>query len=624
MQPSKEAFVEEITENGGSGKEFYDAVRQLSGPGGGSTWSVRQLFPAASDEQVCMEVLDYFSSVGGRERGRAMEEPLQVPSGLHFTPQQVLERLRNLKKKNSHVEGDPLPDLVRKMPELFASPVATIFNKASETATWPSRWKTEYITVIPKVKNPSSLAETRNISWTALLSKVLEGAMLEQLRGELVPDPEQYGGLKSCGAKHMLIDVWNAALSTMDEGKDAVVLLGVDFQKAFNRMKYAACMDQLALLGASPGSLAMVHSFLMGSALYCATTQLLQSPRVQGPPPASPADTIPSRQAGEQRTQGPLDLSRGVLRRRDQVRFFPASSNSEDSESDVQFWESPSPPREVMVGEDGEERNLGSFKYIDDTTLVQVVPLAGAIRHFTTSTTIEYLEPGGLGDRFSGWVANARDIGMEINCSKTKLLCMSPNNGCRTVAKILTPDGAVDSVDTLKLVGFVFGSKPTAAAHVDHLQEKFRIKVWLLFHLKEAGIKEDRLFKLYCVYIKLILEYCSPVYHSLLTAGQAETLERLQRHAARVCYGNNNIRDVMQAKGIETLEERRLSRVDRFIQKTVADVRFGPLWYPKRPDDGHGLRERRNFLEDSIRTSRSFNNPRNYLVRRANQLGLDW
>ena len=283
------------------------------------------------------------------------------------------------------------------------------------------------------------------------------------------------------------------------------------------------------------------------------------------------------------------------------------------------------PVLDAVLGDEGEgERCLGSFKYIDDTTLVQAVPLTGAVRHFTTATTLETLEPKELAARFLGLVANARDIGMEINCSKTQLLCMSPNNGCRTVAQIITPDGQVDSVDTLKLVGFVFGSDPNASAHINHLLEKFRVKVWLLFHLKEAGIKEDRLFRLYCVYIRSMLEYCSPVYHSLLTAGQAKTLERLQRHAARVCFGNGQIRDIMLEKGIESLETRRLARVDKFVRKTVSDARFGPVWYPKRPEDGHGLRERRTLVEKPAKTTRAFNNPRSYFVRRANQLGLDW
>ena len=219
------------------------------------------------------------------------------------------------------------------------------------------------------------------------------------------------------------------------------------------------------------------------------------------------------------------------------------------------------------------------------------------MRHCTTATKLESLEPDGLSERFAGLLNNANDIGMVINCVKTQLLCMSPNNGCRTMARVFTPDGPVDLVGTLKLVGFVFGNEPNAAAQIGHLLEKFRVKVWLLFHLRGAGIKEERLFMLYCVYIRSMLEYCSPVYHSILMAGQAETLERLQRHAARVCFGNDQIREVMAQKGIDTLETRRQARVDCFILKTVSNVRFGLEWYQRREEVGHNLRERRTFFE---------------------------
>ena len=63
------------------------------------------------------------------------------------------------------------------------------------------------------------------------------------------------------------------------------------------------------------------------------------------------------------------------------------------------------------------------------------------------------------------------------------------------------------------------------------------MKVWLLFHLHEAGIKGVNLFRLYCVYIRSRIEYLSAAYHSILLAGQAEALERLHRYAVRVCFG---------------------------------------------------------------------------------------
>ena len=98
------------------------------------------------------------------------------------------------------------------------------------------------------------------------------------------------------------------------------------------------------------------------------------------------------------------------------------------------------------------ERDLGSFKYIDDTTLVQAVPLDGVTRHFTTTSTLEQLVPMELEARFVDLVRKAKDIGILINCAKTQLLCISPNNGCNTVARINMPEGPVTSIDTLKWV----------------------------------------------------------------------------------------------------------------------------------------------------------------------------
>ena len=104
------------------------------------------------------------------------------------------------------------------------------------------------------------------------------------------------------------------------------------------------------------------------------------------------------------------------------------------------------------------------------------------------------------------------------------------------VASISMPKGRVAPIDTLKLVGFVFGKEPDVSAHDLHLVDKFRVNLCLLFHLREAGIKDERLFRLFCIYIRSIMEYCAPVYHSMMNGGQAETLERLQRQAARICF----------------------------------------------------------------------------------------
>ena len=123
--------------------------------------------------------------------------------------------------------------------------------------------------------------------------------------------------------------------------------------------------------------------------------------------------------------------------------------------------------------------------------------------------------------------------------------------------------------------------------------------------------------------MRSVLEYCSPVYHSPLNVGQAEALERLHRHAVRICFGFDvPIETIFEENDIETLEARRLRRCDRFLTKLCRNPRFREKWLKTRPSDGHHLRNRRAVMEMNASTVRRFNSPVFFLRRRANELGL--
>ena len=62
----------------------------------------------------------------------------------------------------------------------------------------------------------------------------------------------------------MLLELWEEVVKGLEGGKNAVVVLGVDYKKAFNRMEHSVCLDQLEKLGASEGSLSLVRAFLEG------------------------------------------------------------------------------------------------------------------------------------------------------------------------------------------------------------------------------------------------------------------------------------------------------------------------------------------------------------------------
>ena len=264
------------------------------------------------------------------------------------------------------------------------------------------------------------------------------------------------------------------------------------------------------------------------------------------------------------------------------------------------------------------------FKYIDNTTLFQAAGLSSAVRHITTGEGLEELRNLAVDFAFQNIIREAEKIGMKINKKKTQLLIVSPSNGYLTSAVMGMDDGEkIESVREFKLVGFHFGSKPNVAAHVGAMKAKFRRRVWMLYHLWRAGFRDMVLFRLYCCYVRSVLEYCSPVYHPLLSAGQTVELEKMNRQAIRICFGfDEPVERVMERTGIETLLQRRTRRMDSFIRKSLTNPRFQHVWFPLRDMEGLNLRRPRLVQEARASTLRMFRSPLAYMRRRANELDL--
>ena len=106
------------------------------------------------------------------------------------------------------------------------------------------------------------------------------------------------------------------------------------------------------------------------------------------------------------------------------------------------------------------------FKYVDDTTVVEAVDISGAIKHFTTATPVANSKA-----RYTEKIANsintrASEIGMKVNCKKTQLLLISPPNGFDNRSSIRVGGNLIQSGNKLKLLGYMFGQDPNAAAHL--------------------------------------------------------------------------------------------------------------------------------------------------------------
>ena len=649
VQASKLNFID--TMEGKSTRSFFSAVKSLSCKAKPQQWTVTDLFPDDSQGEAAEKTASYFTRITDTF------DPLPPSRGTHtmrrpVTEEEVLKVLKNANKPSSLVEGDMLPRLMKAHFDKVKKPVCAIFNAVFRSGSWPTSWKEETTVVIPKVNNPESLSECRNISCTPFLSKVLESVLLQDLRDEIPLDQCQYGGIKNCSVDHLLVDLLEGIMNPLDRG-NASVLLALDFEKAFNRLNHKECLAQLRKLGASPQTVDLIRSFLtnrhmrvrvgtilssprllkggspqgsiLGCLLYCLATQqlggdLLQrghpwqaSPTTHSTPPTT---TGPSPPVAASPTGG-FEVPSWAI---SDPNILAASPSTDDSFTTARQSPSTLTPSSGLE-ESIEQFAIEFFKYIDDTSLLQTIDIARAVRHISSAAPTESLPSEDLDWVMQRLTSRAEEIGMKINGKKTQVLVVAPANGYLTTTSVRVEGTVVTPVDALKLLGFHINSSCSMTEQVKALVGKFRKRFWSLIHLRGAGISGDRLFRLYICLVRPVLEVNSVIFHSMLSKQQSNEIEKLQKKVIRLCYGQfycyETIRNTLS---IESLVDRRVKAVKRFVSKALKNDRFSDKWFVRRPEVDTELRRRDPFIVRRARTEKYRNSPLLSMQRVANDL----
>ena len=168
---------------------------------------------------------------------------------------------------------------------------------------------------------------------------------------------------------------------------------------------------------------------------------------------------------------------------------------------------------------------------------------------------------------------------MKINTEKTKLLCISVSRNSNINTFVKSDGKTIYGEESLKMLGFVFGRQPNANEHVQHLTRRFYSRMWILRHLKAAGIAEDKLVQVYSCYMRPVIEYASNVYGCILSGEAGERIEQLQRNALRTIYGGKkSYKRLREKANIDTLKSRRTENFRKFSLKVEASERFRRQW----------------------------------------------
>ena len=124
--------------------------------------------------------------------------------------------------------------------------------------------------------------------------------------------------------------------------------------------------------------------------------------------------------------------------------------------------------------------------------------------------------------------------------------------------------------------------------------------------LKRSKASQADMITVYTTYIRPILEYASPVWHTSITANQSKKLEFVQKRALKIIVGFDvHYSDALTLANLTTLSSRRDSLLLSFGKKImISDLHKQLLPLPKSVSSTRQLRNMSGFPTVKCNTER--------------------
>ena len=352
---------------------------------------------------------------------------------------------------------------------------------------------------LPKTKPIISVeTDIRPISLTPIVAKLFESIVLgwvDDIVGERIDD-NQFGGVGGTSTTDALVEMTHKWYEATDVLNNYVRVVLLDFSKAFDLINHHILIDKLITNGVPAHIVRWLAAFLLDRQQQVKIGNIYSRT-------GSPNGGVP---------QGTL-----------------------------------SGPKCFLLYINDLETHVPLFKYVDDSTLFEIC------------NTNEISEIQESIDKAADWISMNC---MKINSKKSKEMIISFTqdvNFKKCVPNIIIDGNPVEVVKHAKLLGVILllSDDLTWNMHVDSIVKKAAKRVYMLYQLKRAGIRQTDLVNVYVSVVRPVLEYACPVWHTNLTKYLSDNIEMIQKRALKSIFPNKGYDDILCDLGMSTLHERR-------------------------------------------------------------------
>ena len=188
------------------------------------------------------------------------------------------------------------------------------------------------------------------------------------------------------------------------------------------------------------------------------------------------------------------------------------------------------------------------YRFIDDLSILEIVNLLTVgISSFNIRGQVptdipghnqfipsENLKSQEWLNMINEWTINQK---MMINEAKTKTMIFNYTDKYQFTTRLSVNNQRVDVIDSTRLLGTIIEKDLTWDLNTAAIVRKANARMELLRKVSSFGASIEDMKTIYTLFVRSLLEQSATVWHSSLTQGNSEDLERVQKSAFKIMLG---------------------------------------------------------------------------------------